>query len=150
MRYKNIENEETSKRKKQIYCHVVDAAVFKVLITKTPPPVINQEINVDILIDEIDNRLYHTALQSSKTRQKSWNMELTRWQRLLDQNDPKIIWHAIDSKGKLPPQCPNDEFFKDHFENLLFINNLVDDVDLTDCPFIPEWINQYPEMSVSQ
>ena len=32
---------------------------------------------------------------------------------------------------------PHDESFKDHYENILISNSLVDDVDLTDCPFIP-------------
>ena len=57
---------------------------------------------------------------------------LSRWQRIIDCNDPKLLWRAIDWKGEFNPapdkEKPSDLEFQTHIERLLNPVDLQDDV----------------------
>ena len=54
---------------------------------------------------------------------------------MLEANDSKYIWKG--EMPMLPMGCPNEDSFKMHFENLLNQDISVNDIDVTDCPYIP-------------
>ena len=65
------------------------------------------------------------------------------WNRLLEANDSRLIWNAIDWSGKIGLQENKEvpaETFRYHFEDhLLFTNkeSSLDDIDISALPYIP-------------
>ena len=73
---------------------------------------------------------------------KLWDTSLKRWTRLVNSNDSKIIWKAINWKGTIenPPKYnPPEKEFQKHFEGLLNPPNqpLLIDMSIYECPHIP-------------
>ena len=73
-----------------------------------------------------------------------WDITNPRWKRLLNTNDSKVIWKAINWKGEVSRHDnvqPSDAEFKSHFEDLLNPEiqgeQVVADADLDDAPYIP-------------
>lgn len=72
-----------------------------------------------------------------------YNQNSTRWERIIECNDQKKTWHAINWKGQYDDRnvCedkPSDKEFKTHLEKLLNpapTNNLTYNVD--NVPFVP-------------
>ena len=68
---------------------------------------------------------------------------LSRWQRLLETNDAKLIWAAVNWKGNIDMSenlRRDDEQFPQHFEELLNpgqARDVVQSVDLDSAPSIP-------------
>ena len=89
-----------------------------------------------VLGDETSNHLYlklaeslYTCVLKSKSPPKLSNPYLIlenlppRWQRIIECDDPKTLWRAIDWKGEFDPTQerikPTDQEFRVHIEELL-------------------------------
>ena len=89
----------------------------------------------------IDN-FYSASCNSVIKKPPTWETVLPRWERLLEKNDPKYIWRAINWKGNLDQKKsdePSPEEFKIHFEKLLNPRDItpVSDIDFSNCPNVP-------------
>ena len=64
-----------------------------------------------------------------------------KWKRLLNGNDPRLIWKSIGWNGDVDTSCsvsPTDEEFKIHFEDLLNPDGVENcEIDVSDAPTIP-------------
>ena len=96
--------------------------------------------NIDGYVNSVSNILYECS-QNSQTRYNVSNNNdnsLERWDRLLNDNDDARVWQAIDWKGQYQENndnriCPNDEQFKDFYEELLNHTRVAEDpIDLND------------------
>ena len=88
------------------------------------------------------------------SRVSTWDQFQPRWKKLLEENDAKTIWKAINWKGNITEKetvQPEDEQFKLHFEDLLNIDERNQEaMDLTNCLFIPILDNPFnlPELNM--
>lgn len=104
-------------------------------------------VNVDNLSDAIMtgcnviNKVAKSCVSERNIRMEEGDAIQPRWKRLLEANDPKSIWKAIDWKGGMNNSNvdrPNDEQFKVHFENLLNPECREEEsVELESAPMIP-------------
>ena len=89
-------------------------------------------------ISEGANHSRHRAIGSVTD---SWEYSHPRWKRLIENNDSRTIWKAINWKGDINEKDivqPADEKFKLHFENLLNMNQTnYSEIQLDNCPYIP-------------
>ena len=76
--------------------------------------------------------------------QNEWDTVNPRWKKILDSNDNKLVWGAINWKGGVSStDCsrPSDNGFKIHFEGLLNPNNVIPDdskeISTEGTPYIP-------------
>ena len=80
-------------------------------------------------------------LESRNLDENNWDQSQPRWKNLLENNDSKTIWKAIDWKGKISDENgnqPDSEQFKLHFEDLLNTDQEDQpDIDLSDSPYMP-------------
>ena len=81
-----------------------------------------------------------------------WGNE-EKWKRLLEKNDQRKIWKAINWDGSIDEtvlNTPSDEEFRLHFESLLNPTNTIDEdiIDVSDSPFIPVLDNPITEIEV--
>ena len=72
----------------------------------------------------------------------TWDVNQARWKRILQSNEPKTIWQAINWKGGInesEESQPSDSQFKTHFEALLnpHDENGVEAVDVSESPYVP-------------
>jgi hypothetical protein len=112
-------------------------------IANLPPPILDVEhLDVEQEMYELIETLYHASKNSQSRLIPNIDQTLSRWQNLLRVNDSKTIWKAISWKGTIDPHnhdTPDDQAFKEHYENLLF-NPDKEDIntcDTTTCPNIP-------------
>ena len=100
-----------------------------------------------------------TEAAASHTRQDSldpghrWDQTHPRWKRLLDTNDPKLIWKSINWKGNFESDAlttPNDDQFKEHFEHLLGSQNIEYEDNLVDSPYVPVLDDPFTMEELSQ
>ena len=106
------------------------------------PPIINEQS-----VDELVNYFNRTVIQVLKENRVTRNQEPSewgnaeKWKRLLNDNDPKLIWKSIGWNGTIDTSCsvsPTDEEFKIHFEDLLNPDGVEDcEIDVSDAPTIP-------------
>ena len=90
-----------------------------------PPPSFEDGKSVGSLCTEFSDFIYQCATKCRtavpETTQNS--PDLSRWQRIIDCDDPKMLWRAIDWKGEFDPtpekEKPSDEEFQAHIEQLL-------------------------------
>ena len=133
--------------KKSISHNNVDVARFIQCMSQIQPPdVINVERgSIETLISEGVETISKVA-EKCKVKGKGvhWNVTKPRWERLLECNDSKVIWRAIDWKGQISePNTlqPDDSEFKAHFETLLNQDNVNTESegvsDLDNAPYIP-------------
>ena len=107
--------------KRQLGASEIDCQVFADTLQRINPPAISE--NIDNLVDELNSDLYRAASSAKVTNDYGTTAAGDRWERLLNSNDSKVIWRAIDWGGSIT-QCakqvrPTDQEFKDHFEMLL-------------------------------
>ncbi|KAG0710222.1 hypothetical protein GWK47_023245 [Chionoecetes opilio] len=113
----------------------------------TPPDVsvvTPQEVNNVISTGfETVNRVARRCFKRRVRRSAEVDDTLPRWQRLLETNDAKQIWAAVNWKGNIDTSenfRPDDEQFRQHFEELLnpgHSHDVVASVDLDSAPTIP-------------
>ena len=97
--------------------------------------------NIGEYADSVSNILYKCS-QASRIRDTSTPNDtddtLERWDRLLNDDDDTRVWQAIDWKGQYRETndncvCPNDEQFKDFYDELLNPTILAENqIDLSD------------------
>lgn len=96
-------------------------------------------------IDKLSNDIYN-AMKCAKNNVNVGqlrNDNVNGWDFLLNNNDERLIWKAINWKGEVnaaPLEKPRDEEFASYYKELLSkdIPDLnIDNFDLTSCPEIP-------------
>ena len=97
--------------------------------------------DIERVIGALNEHIYRMAHQNIKAVKLNWDMSISRWERLIESDDLKYIWNAIDWNGrlyKLPTNCPSNEAFQKHFEDLLCEENAheTEICDLSECPDI--------------
>ena len=127
--------------RKSIHYRMIDQDIFRQLISRSLIPIDpNSEIDINHVITDINKGIYEASRCSMKKNVKNWNTSISRWERLLNTNDMKQIWKAINWKGSIanvPSERPSDESFQQHFETLIAQDQIVEEIDVSDCPNIP-------------
>ena len=88
---------------------------------------------VDSLCADFSDTIYECALNSRQPVAEDPNFppQFSRWQRIIDCDDPKTLWRAIDWKGEFDPtpekEKPSDAEFQQHLEQLLNPSSLDDE-----------------------
>ena len=131
----------TATCRRSIKMDQIDEEIFVESLGKLTPP----EVSIDNLNDCVKflgDSMYSCA-EMSLTSSKEWDLSEARWKRLIDSENPKDIWYAINWKGELDRKenktAPKPAEFKIHFEKLL-LNDTTDDVDRVDTsssPYVP-------------
>ena len=111
--------------RKPIPHHHIHPVQFTEQLQDHPPPSFEDGKSVDSLCSEFSDFIYQCATKCRtavpETMQNS--PDLSRWQRIIDCDDPKTLWRAIDWKGEFDPtpekEKPSDEEFQVHLEQLL-------------------------------
>ena len=105
--------------------------IFDFLDSLEPPNVVNDSGDViEQFAVQFTDILYQSLMPSHETQGSPVDTEADRWSRLLNNNDHKDIWRAINWKGELATHTdhsnmrPKDIDFKLHFEHLLNPSNL--------------------------
>ena len=122
----------------------IDLNNFKSYMEDHPPPTLSEE-DLDSALSTGLKIITEGAMYAKKddtaSRVSTWDQFQPRWKKLLEENDAKTIWKAINWKGNITEKetvQPEDEQFKLHFEDLLNTDERnQEDTDLTNCPFIP-------------
>ena len=72
------------------------------------------------------------------------NQDKSRWEKILEINDSKKLWHAINWKGQIGSDTheekPSDEAFQDHLEHLLNPEQDMQGIafdEISQAPFVP-------------
>jgi exonuclease III len=119
----------------------IDELTFVENLMKLTPPEVSTD-NLDECIKFLGDGMYSCA-EMSLIPPKEWDLSKSRWRRLLESENPKDIWYAINWKGELGQkenkEAPKPEEFKLHFEKLLLTDSTddVDSVDTSSSPNIP-------------
>ena len=127
------------------------------------PNFVNQDI--DSISQQFSDSLYFAAKSSLKPREsvtvipnRASDDEHRRWKRILNTNDDKLLWKAVNWKGDVDfnendKEKPTDAEFKIHLENLFYpegeeplnVNELLADyntsIPLLDSEITPEEVN---------
>ena len=111
--------------RKPIPYHHIDHVQFAEQLQDHPPPSFEDGKSVGSLCTEFSDFIYQCATKCRtavpETTQNT--PDLSRWQRIIDCDDPKMLWRAIDWKGEFDPtpekEKPSDEEFQAHIEQLL-------------------------------
>ena len=129
--------------KKKISFDAVDKVRLKHRLELPTPPIIEFD-NIDNCVTWLNNNIFESTSACIAKNNKTWETkEANRWNRLLNSNDPKYIWNAIDWKGKMSvnesKDTPSTGDFKVHFEGLLFNSDNVtlDNIVTSTSPYIP-------------
>ena len=112
------------------YRHIQPFQFHEMLQGYSPPSLDGK--SVDSLCTEFSDLIYQCANSCRAVPEPtSHSPDLSRWQRIIDCDDPKMLWRAIDWKGEFDPtpdkEKPSDEEFRIHLEHLLNPANLDDE-----------------------
>ena len=134
---------------KSISHNLVNKSDFMNRLSSVPPPeIFNIEANelsnaIDNGFKTVDSVAKVCRIQVNENNE-TWETANPRWKRVLDSNESKVIWKAINWKGgvnETDVTQPSDLDFKTHFENLLNPPNdtqsTLDDSELENAPYIP-------------
>ena len=105
-----------------------------------PPPVLTVD-NIESAINTSFQIMSNGAKESKKNtslNENMWESSHPRWKRLMDSDDPRSIWKAINWKGNVEEDAikPDDNQFKLHFENLLKADTEQNiDIQVDDSPY---------------
>ena len=116
--------------------------VVSYFMQNNPPNLVGTEC-IETVVNNFTSEVME-VLKKNRVRRviepSEWGNE-AKWKRLLEGNDPKSIWKAINWEGDInetSTESPSDEEFRVHFEELLNPPNQHDDViDVSDMPYIP-------------
>ena len=118
--------------RKPIPYHHIHPLQFCEMLQDRSPPTFDDK-SVDTLCTEFSDLIYESAKKCKAPApvSSSHSHELSRWQRIIDCEDPKMLWRAIDWKGEFnaapEKEKPSDEEFRLHLEHLLNPENLDDE-----------------------
>lgn len=95
------------------------------------------------MAEQLCDTLYKCAnefMPAIQGRQETFVTEEARWEKILTNKDSKMLWQAIDRSGVYHERSnhdnisrPSDASFRDHFESLLY----KDDIEMPDYEGIP-------------
>ena len=110
--------------RKPIRMASIDRAKARETLRNCQPPVLDDS-DLDATVEAVNHTLYACA-QTSLATVPNTPQEMTtarlRWISLLESDDPKTLWKAINWNGSIDTErqdAPSDEAFKRHFELLL-------------------------------
>ena len=117
------------RKTKQYRISDLDVLMFTQHLNDTEPPLLT---NPDIAVGHLDSMMQQCLTHAKLTAENQTNNGNAnerieqRWKKLLEANDSRQLWNAIDWSGKVKEsdqpidgQSPTDEQFKAHFEALL-------------------------------
>ena len=110
--------------RKAIPLHHIDDYQFIKQLQDLQPPAVGNE-SVETLCTKFSDVMYQCAADAKSTppAEPNHSPDMSRWQRIIDCDDPKMLWRAIDWKGEFDPtpekDKPSDEEFRVHLEELL-------------------------------
>ena len=149
----------TPKSNKPIMYRNINQSSFLCQLETCDIPVIPCDISPDtnVICEKFASILYQCSVNSREYKPKeNINVnETNRWKRILDSNDSKVLWQAINWNGhydeKSVTDRPADSEFQEHLEELLCptdtdITNLTENSDIEipilDCPIdVPETVH---------
>ena len=104
----------------------------------TIPDLVNEAVEQACLVVMEKASQSHRNLVETVT----WDVNQARWERILQSNNPKTIWQAINWKGGINESEESqlsDSQFKTHFEALLnpHDKNGEEGVDVSESPYVP-------------
>ena len=123
--------------RKPIPLHRISPVQFVEQLQDSQPPSVDGK-SVDALCAEVSDFIYQSAsnARAPAPEQPALSPDLSRWQRIIDCDDPKMLWRAIDWKGEFDPapekEKPSDEEFQQHLEQLLNPEHLNDEWPIVD------------------
>ena len=140
----NYTTQTTGHCRKPVRMGSIDKLVASVALSESVLPVIDPH-NVNQTIDELNQTLYSCAERACGNNQSvtTGNNQNNKWIPLLESNNHKSVWQAINWNGYMnqPDQndTPSDEMFKEHFETLLNPRDSqqVDQADIQVGTYIP-------------
>ena len=115
-----------------------DYEVFKSTLAEVQPSAaIDVTADIDTAVDQFCDLVYNTAAESRPDPVNSTahvreampgaRTSHDRWQRILDTNDDRLLWEAIDWKGDIrdsKANHPPDLAFKQHLEEVMNPDNI--------------------------
>ena len=104
----------------------VNQSSFIEKLEKTNIPNINESQNVDDSVKNLTDVLFNCSKESQEINRTNYqnHSDKSRWVRILENNDDKMLWRSINWKGQymeneMIDDRPSDSEFKKHFEALL-------------------------------
>ena len=154
------------KKRRQVKSSDVNRNNFVEKINESFPPDFESQ-DIDSISQQFSDTMYFAAKSSLKPRESDSNRarvsqpsvdEHKRWKRILNTNDDKFLWKAVNWKGDIDfnvneEATPTDEEFKHHLENLFYpdgeeplnVDELLADynttIPLLDSEITPEEVN---------
>lgn len=130
--------------KRQIRMSDLNTRMFSELIQNVNPPDLTEDSDLDTVISNMNDVLYSQAVKARSHTQSTYSAsQYTRWEGLLEEGDPKLIWKAIRWNGQVNAtntmDTPSDDDFKLHFERLLNPPGVDSTIypDIEGTPYIP-------------
>ena len=118
--------------RKPIPLHHIDQLKFAQQLEGLQPPIVSDQ-SVESLSSKFSDVMYQCATNAKSSLPRDVPLhspDMSRWQRIIDCDDPKLLWRAIDWKGEFDPtpekEKPSDEEFQLHIEQLLNPSDLDD------------------------
>ena len=152
---RNSKNEYVQKR--NIKFSDIDKEIFSQKITSVRTEDI-QMLETDVAVDRVITELQECMTASRKVgAERSIDPNKSRWNRILESNDDKALWLAINWNGQYmamdkAEMKPSTEAFKEHFEAILNPESLQElnfehvhsdvNVPVLDDPFNPMEVDQ--------
>ena len=103
------------------------------------PPILNQDDDLNIVCEELAHHIYSASYESrtkpARPHYQSPQNATQRWNNILNHNDEKQLWAAINWQGTLNTKIlgnqnePSDSTFCNHFQTLLNPDNILDPRD---------------------
>ena len=122
----------------------VDLEVFARRMAQCVPPTLDEVSveSVETAVKESCDIVNKIAKACKKTETNRVISAQPRWKRLMEENDCKTIWKAINWKGEINTnreiEQPSDNAFKTHFERLLNPSGEdFSELDVEQSPYIP-------------
>ena len=121
----------------------IDMERFKSHMLNHHPPLL-PECHIETALKtsfDIVNEAVAASLQQEVEGENEWEISQPIWKRIMDRNDPRLLWKAINWKGEISDRDtakPGDEQFSLHFQNLLNFNTRDQpEISLDDAPYVP-------------
>ena len=119
--------------RRAIPIHQISPTLFSEQLAGLDIPVVREDSSVDAVCKEFSDKVYQCACNSKMPPPDISLLQpnLSRWQRIIECDDPKELWRAIDWKGEFNPaperEKPSDIEFQAHIERLLNPSDLHDE-----------------------
>ena len=114
------------------------------MLRDTPPPALINQDDLQHAVEEGCDIIMDAATQCNTPQiDVEWNEAKPRWARILDYNDPKVIWRSLNWRGTFDNKVENqppESMFKEHFEKLLTHDETgvpIAPSDFDSSPYIP-------------